>query len=163
MFHFARCASCLRTICRVRLHGLPHSEIPGSTPAQRLPEAYRSHAASFFALVCQGILHTPFLSTSFRRCGTFSRTACTVIDAMITPNMSFQGPRPRRTGGGSAAPAHPSTPQKPAFFKQKRRFRGVITMGPAGHTRTHAAWSFSLCATVLICANKTSKYGENSQ
>ena len=37
----------------------PHSEISGSKAAQRLPEAYRSYATSFIALVCQGIHHTP--------------------------------------------------------------------------------------------------------
>ena len=37
----------------------PHSEISGSKAAQRLPEAYRSYATSFIAVMCQGIHHTP--------------------------------------------------------------------------------------------------------
>ena len=36
---------------------LPHSEILGLTVAEHLPEAYRSHAASFVATLCQGIHH----------------------------------------------------------------------------------------------------------
>ena len=39
--------------------GLPHSEIPGSKLARQLPEAYRSHATAFFALISQGIHHLP--------------------------------------------------------------------------------------------------------
>jgi hypothetical protein len=38
---------------------LPDSEIHGSKVARHLPEAYRSHAASFIASISQGILHLP--------------------------------------------------------------------------------------------------------
>ncbi len=37
----------------------PHSEISGSKVARHLPEAYRRHAASFIAVLCQGIHHMP--------------------------------------------------------------------------------------------------------
>ena len=36
----------------------PHSEISGSQVARHLPEAYRSYATSFIAILCQGIHHT---------------------------------------------------------------------------------------------------------
>ena len=49
----------LARIYRVHLYGLPHSDILGSQPAQRLPGAYRSHATSFIAFLCLGILRTP--------------------------------------------------------------------------------------------------------
>ena len=39
----------------------PHSEIPGSQVATHLPEAYRSYAPSFIALLCQGIHHLPLI------------------------------------------------------------------------------------------------------
>ena len=41
--------------------GFPHSDTSGSKPARRLPEVYRSHATSFIAFWCQGILHTPLM------------------------------------------------------------------------------------------------------
>src|SRR3989344_7545334 len=47
--------------CNITCTGFPHSVIPGSKPARRLPEAYRSHATTFIAFCCQGILHTPLL------------------------------------------------------------------------------------------------------
>jgi hypothetical protein len=72
----------LARIYRVHLYGLPHSDIPGSQPAQRLPEAYRSHAASFIAIWCQGILRTPLSSATSSR--SLYGTACTVIYALIT-------------------------------------------------------------------------------
>jgi hypothetical protein len=39
--------------------GFPHSEISGSKVARHLPEAYRRHATSFIAMLCQGIHHMP--------------------------------------------------------------------------------------------------------
>jgi hypothetical protein len=39
--------------------GFPHSEIFGSKVARHLPEAYRRHATSFIAVLCQGIHHMP--------------------------------------------------------------------------------------------------------
>ena len=76
----------LARICRVHLHGFPHSDIPGSQPAQRLPEAFRSHATSFIAIMCLGILRTPLISTVSVRAAALNtvKTACTVIDALIT-------------------------------------------------------------------------------
>ena len=42
--------NCVRsTLTRVYRVGFPHSVIPGSKPARRLPEAYRSHATTFIA------------------------------------------------------------------------------------------------------------------
>lgn len=40
--------------------GFPHSEILGSKPCWRLPEAYRSLTRPSSVLSCQGIHHTPF-------------------------------------------------------------------------------------------------------
>ncbi len=56
--------SCFGFLCKARLAvvctaGFPHSEIPGSKVARHLPEAYRSHATSFIALISQGILRPP--------------------------------------------------------------------------------------------------------
>ena len=42
--------------------GLSHSEIPGSSPAERLPEAYRSLATSFIGSWRQGIHRTPLVA-----------------------------------------------------------------------------------------------------
>jgi len=42
--------------------GFPHSDIPGSTVARHLPEAYRRHATSFIAFRSLGIHHTPFIT-----------------------------------------------------------------------------------------------------
>ena len=47
-------------------HGLPHSDIAGSKLARQLPDAYRSHATSFIAFLCQGIHHTPLVTYSSR-------------------------------------------------------------------------------------------------
>ncbi len=41
---------------------LPHSEILGSKPAERLTEAYRSLAASFIGSWRQGIHRTPLVA-----------------------------------------------------------------------------------------------------
>ena len=47
-------------VSRIELRDeLSHSEISGSKVARHLPEAYRSHATSFIAFLCQGILHAP--------------------------------------------------------------------------------------------------------
>src|SRR3989338_2861621 len=76
MFHFPGFASSdvTRKMSRIELRdGLPHSEIPGSKVAKHLPEAYRSHAASFIASLCQGIHHRLLitcpdtLNTKFKR------------------------------------------------------------------------------------------------
>jgi hypothetical protein len=40
----------------------PDSEISGSKPAGRLPEAYRRHATSFFAIKRQGIHRAPLVA-----------------------------------------------------------------------------------------------------
>ena len=61
MFHFARYAPCLRRVIVVHTMGFPHSDITGSKPARRLPDAYRSHATSFIASSCQGILRAPLM------------------------------------------------------------------------------------------------------
>ena len=50
----------------ITCHGLPHSDIAGSKVARHLPDAYRSHATSFIAFLCQGIHHTPLVTYSSR-------------------------------------------------------------------------------------------------
>jgi hypothetical protein len=52
------CKARLAVVCTAELS---HSEIFGSKVAKRLPEAYRSHATSFIAILCQGIHHTPLI------------------------------------------------------------------------------------------------------
>ena len=47
-------------------HGFPHTDIAGSKVASHLADAYRSHATSFFAFLCQGIHHTPLVTYSSR-------------------------------------------------------------------------------------------------
>ena len=63
MFHFAEFAvqSYDRTDLVYHQIGLPHSEISGSKVATHLPEAYRSYAASFIVILCQGIHRTPLI------------------------------------------------------------------------------------------------------
>ena len=63
MFQFSRYAPTVSSteVNAVYALGLPHSEIFGSRVAQRLPEAYRSYATSFIAVMCQGIHHTPLM------------------------------------------------------------------------------------------------------
>ncbi len=58
MFYFPECTHYI--ICRQRhiVVRFPHSEIFGLTVARHLPEAYRSHATSFIAILSQGIHHT---------------------------------------------------------------------------------------------------------
>jgi hypothetical protein len=58
MFYFPGCTHYI--ICRRRhiVVRFPHSEIFGLTVARHLPEAYRSHATSFIAILSQGIHHT---------------------------------------------------------------------------------------------------------
>ena len=52
--------NCVRsTLTVVHTAGFPHSDISGSKPARRLTEAFRSHATSFIAYLCQGILRAP--------------------------------------------------------------------------------------------------------
>ncbi len=64
MFYFPRFAPRLREIIEVYSTGLPHSEIPGSSVATHLPEAYRRYAASFIAFWCLGIHHSPLCQPS---------------------------------------------------------------------------------------------------
>ena len=59
MIHFPRFASCLRKIIPIYGTRFPYSDILGLTVARHLPEAYRSHATSFIALISQGIHHLP--------------------------------------------------------------------------------------------------------
>jgi hypothetical protein len=60
MFYFPGFAPDIKCqVSRFYLEGFPHSDIFGSKVARHLPEAYRCHAASFFALSSQGIHHTP--------------------------------------------------------------------------------------------------------
>jgi hypothetical protein len=47
---------------RISSARFPDSEIPGSKPTCRLPEAYRRQATSFFASVRQGIHRVPFVA-----------------------------------------------------------------------------------------------------
>ena len=59
MFYFPGCTPSLKTRQEIKSLRFPHSEISGSKVARHLPEAYRRHAASFIAMLCQGIHHTP--------------------------------------------------------------------------------------------------------
>ena len=64
--------------------GFPHSEISGSKLARQLPEAYRSHTASFIAFFSLGIHRTPLLRTPVgnpeNRVFSFMRHACLAHD-----------------------------------------------------------------------------------
>jgi hypothetical protein len=51
MFHFPRFATLLRETIEDFSMRFPHSDISGSKVAWHLPEAYRRHAASFFAFL----------------------------------------------------------------------------------------------------------------
>ena len=66
MFQFSPFASvpyAFRHGCRgMTRDGLPHSEIPGSKPGTRLPEAYRSYPTSFIASQRQGIHRIPLVA-----------------------------------------------------------------------------------------------------
>ena len=67
MFHFPGFALRLCVeVAVVHTTGLPHSEIAGSKVAQHLPDAYRSHAASFLAFETLGIHHTPLFPAPIR-------------------------------------------------------------------------------------------------
>ena len=60
MFYFPGCALRIKFgVIPFYGMGFPHSDIPGSKVARHLPEAYRSHATSFFAVSSQGIHHMP--------------------------------------------------------------------------------------------------------
>ena len=85
MFHFPRLAPGLRQVSEVRSDGLPHSDISGSQAAQRLPEAYRSHATSFVAIVCLGILRAPLIPHSSHAIpNKLGPRMHGILDAMIT-------------------------------------------------------------------------------
>jgi hypothetical protein len=58
MFQFTPLAPLAR-LPPMKAAGLPHSDISGSKPSQRLPEAFRSFLASFIASRCQGIHRKP--------------------------------------------------------------------------------------------------------
>ena len=49
MFHFPEFAPYIIGYLGITPSGFPHSDISGSKPDWRLPEAYRSQSASFFA------------------------------------------------------------------------------------------------------------------
>lgn len=76
--------------------GFPHSEILGSQPGRRLPEAYRSHPTSFIGSWCQGIHRAPLTT-----CTTHKRSRC---------------PRPlcnSQTPTGNRPSTHPPAPRTP--------------------------------------------------
>ena len=57
MFYFPGYAPYVIRTVSTEVEGFPHSEISGSKVARRLPEAYRSHATSFIAILSLGIHH----------------------------------------------------------------------------------------------------------
>jgi hypothetical protein len=59
MFQFPGCAPRKSGVLEVCSRGFPHSDISGSKVARHLPEAFRSHATSFFASSSQGIHRMP--------------------------------------------------------------------------------------------------------
>jgi len=67
MFHFSGYAqpSLRIEVIAVYAIGFPHSDISGSKVAKHLPEAYRSYATSFIAILCQGIHHAPLFIADF--------------------------------------------------------------------------------------------------
>ncbi len=148
MFHFARCASAFRRIPWVRHGGFPHSEISGSQAAQRLPEAYRSHATSFIAIVCLGFLRAPFFPLSCAEILNNIRTACTVINLMqlITRKFSncFQYLRLNEPARGASrsrnTPRRPiKLPEKPHIRKKNTAFRGVGGAYHLAHANSRSA------------------------
>ena len=68
MFHFPGCTLSVITpeYPDMTRDEFPHSEIAGSKVAQHLPDAYRSHAASFLAFETLGIHHTPLFPAPIR-------------------------------------------------------------------------------------------------
>ena len=63
MFQFPQCPSLFKEGClSITSDGFPHSDIPGSTLAWQLPEAFRSRATSFFGPWHLGIHRKPFVA-----------------------------------------------------------------------------------------------------